>query len=332
MSPPEAERSPRQVQMHALFDVSRGRGLEIGPLNSPLVARDEADIRYVDVHDRAGLQDAYRSHENFPLEQIEEPDFVLLGRDGMRSLPAVAGACTYDWVVASHVIEHVPDLVTWLHEVAEVLTDDGVLVLAVPDRRFSFDVDRDTTTVGEMLLAHRSRDQRPSVRAVYDHFSRCMHIDPAHVWRHQAPGPRMYDLEFVLGQVAESESGTYVDCHVWVWTPAGFVEQLADLAAMGLTDLVVERVVDTAFDELEFYARLRRLPRGLDDAGRAEQRARAVTTWTDVEPPPLLRPAGGVDDDPEAVAASLSASEARLVLLKRRAVHRARRLLRFPSR
>lgn len=314
--------------MHALFDPARGLGLEVGPLNQPLVTRREADVRYVDVHDRAGLQDAYRSHENFPLEQIEEPDFVLIGPDGMHSLPSAVGSCTYDWVVASHVIEHVPDVVTWLQEVAEVLTDDGVLVLAVPDRRFSFDVDRDPTTVGEMLLAHRSHDQLPSVRAVFDHFRRCMHINPAHVWRHQAPGPRMYDLDFVLGQVADAQSGSYVDCHVWVWTPASFVEQLAELAAIGLTALVVEQVVDTAFDELEFYARLRRLPRGLDGAGREEQQAKAITTWTDVQPPPLPAPAGGIDDDPEAVAASLSASEARLVLAKRRALHRARGLLR----
>ena len=314
--------------MHALFDPTRGLGLEVGPLNQPLVTRSGADVRYVDVHDRAGLQDAYGSHEGFPLEQIEEPDFVLIGPDGMRTLPEAVGSCTYDWVAASHVIEHVPDVVTWLQEVAEVLTDDGVLVLAVPDRRFSFDVDRDPTTVGEMLLAHRSRDQRPSVRAVYDHFSRCMHIDTSSVWRHGIPGPRMYDLHFVLSQIAAADTGTYVDCHVWVWTPASFVDQMAALAAMGLTELVVEEVVDTPLDELEFYARLRRLPRTLDDAGRAEQRAAAVTTWTDVEPPPLPEPGGGLDDDRDAVAASLSDSEARLVVAKRRALHRARRLLR----
>ena len=329
----EQPRTARQIQMHALFDPSRGPGLEIGPLHQPLLTKDEADVRFVDVHDRAGLQESYRSHENFPVEQIQEPDFVLIGPEGLRSLPDAVGAGTYDWVVASHVIEHVPDVVGWLQEVAEVLADDGVLVLAVPDRRFSFDVERDTTTVGEMLLAHRSRDQSPSVRAVYDHFSRCRHIDPAHVWRHEAPGPRMYGQDFVLEKVAEAESGTYVDCHVWVWTPAGLVEQLAELAALGLTELVVEQVVDTPFDDLEFYVLLRRLPRTLDDAGREEQRERSITSWTDAQPPPLPVPeGGGVDDDPEAVARSLSASEVRLVLAKRRALHRARRLLRPRAR
>ena len=323
--------TPRQLRMYRLFDPTRGRGLEIGPLHMPVVPRSTGDVRYVDVHDLAGLQDAYRSHRDFPLDAIEAPDYVLIGPDGIRTLPdAVAAGAPFDWVVASHVIEHVPDVVTWLQEVAEVLEDDGQLVLAVPDRRLSFDAERDPTTVGEMLRAHRSGDQVPSVRAVYDHFSRCVHIDPVHIWHGEKPGERMYDTDFVMAKVADAEGGEYVDCHVWVWTPESFVAQLAELAGLDLLDFSVERVVDPDVDDLEFFARLRRLPRGLSRAQRDERRRSGVQSWTDVvlplppEPEPEPPSAGGLADDTAGVAASLSDAEARLVLAKRRALFRAR--------
>lgn len=316
-----------------LFDARQGRGLEVGPLNTPVVTKAHADVRYVDVHDRAGLQDTYRSHQDFPLDDIEEVDHVLLAPDGVRTLPeAVAPSAPFQWAVACHVIEHVPDVITWLREVADVLVDDGLLVLAVPDRRFSFDVDREPTSVGEMLLAQEHRDLRPNVRALYDHFSRCMHINTEHVWNGGAPGPRMYGVDVVRGHLDDAAAGAYVDCHVWVWTPASFVGQLAELGALDLLDFAVEAVVDTAKDELEFYARLRRLPRGLDPAGRAERRGDGLQSWTDVEAPTELPKPPADPLDPAAVPETLSAAEARLIVAKRRALHRLRALASFGRR
>lgn len=325
----EVALTPRQSRMYRLFDPTHGRGLEVGPLHAPVVPRTTGDVRYVDVHDRTGLQDAYRSHEGFPLADIEAPDFVLLGPDGMRTLPeAAAPAAPFAWVVASHVVEHVPDVIGWLAEVAEVLADDGLLLLAVPDRRLCFDAERHPTTVGDMLLAHRAGDVRPSVRAVYDHFSRCVHINPLHIWHDGSPGERMYGTDFVLDKVAQAERGEYVDCHVWVWTPAGFVEQLAELAALDLLDFVVDAVVDPDVDDIEFFVRLRRLPRGLDRDARDERRSAGVQSWTDIvlplEPEPVEEPA----PDPDAVQASLSHAELRAVLAKRRVLQGARRRLR----
>lgn len=321
--------TPRQSRMYRLFDPTRGRGLEVGPLHAPVVPRSTGDVRYVDVHDRDGLREAYRSHEGFPLDDIEAPDFALLGPDGMRTLPqAVAAAAPFDWVVASHVVEHVPDAVGWLAEVAEVLVDDGLLLLAVPDRRLCFDAERHPTTVGDMLLAHGSADVRPSVRAVYDHFSRCVHLDPLHIWHGGGPGERMYDSDFVLAKIAEAEAGEYVDCHVWVWTPASFVEQLAELAALDLLPFAVDQVVDPDVDDIEFFVRLRRLPRGLERDARDALRSVGVQQWSDVALPLEPEPVAEPPPDPDAVLASLSRRELRAVLAKRRVLEGARRRLR----
>jgi SAM-dependent methyltransferase len=273
------ERSVRHQRILRMFDRSAGTGLEIGPLYDPVVYRDEADVRYVDVHPGPILKEYYANHPGVPVDDIIDPDFTLIGPEGARTLPQAVGAQSrFAWVVASHVIEHVPDLIGWLAEVAEILDDDGRLILAIPDRRYSFDAARDATTVGEMLLAREHGDKTPSVRAVYDHYRNVVDIVAADAWA-GTPGrssTRIHDLGFTLEQVRQArEDGVYVDCHVWLFTPQSFGEQLAELGHLDQSDFVLDQIVVTAPGELEFYAVLRRLPRALDRAARDAARAQA---------------------------------------------------------
>lgn len=46
----------------------------------------------------------------------------------------------FNWTVSSHVMEHVPDPIGWLSEIFEVLKPGAVLSLALPDKKFCFDV------------------------------------------------------------------------------------------------------------------------------------------------------------------------------------------------
>src|SRR5690349_11546981 len=71
------QRSERHQRILGLFDQSRGRGLEIGPLFDPVVRRWDSDIRYVDVHPGAILKEFYATHPGVPVDDIVDPDFVL---------------------------------------------------------------------------------------------------------------------------------------------------------------------------------------------------------------------------------------------------------------
>jgi hypothetical protein len=69
-------------------------------------------------------------------------------------------------------------------------------------------------------------------------------------------------------------SGQYVDSRVWTFTPAHFLDQLAELGRLGVLDFVVDGFLPTLPDNLEFYVVLRRLPRGIDsEAARKRQAA-----------------------------------------------------------
>jgi SAM-dependent methyltransferase len=277
----------RRARLMKLVNFSKGRGLEIGPLHSPIVTTDVADVCYVDVFSQDQLRANYANDSNVNVGDIPEMHFVLSGPEGVRSLSeAVRPAAPFDWVVASHVVEHVPDVISWLAEIAKVLDDGGQLLLVVPDRRFSFDIRRPSTTVGQMLQSYELQETRPSVRAVYDLFRNAVTVAADAAWRGEIPGheARIHGLAGTMGHVQRARDGEYVDCHVWTFTPASFVEQIAELGVLELCDFVVERIVPTAQDDIEFYAVLRRLPRGLTRDDLEAAPAAAVLEISDTDP------------------------------------------------
>src|ERR1700722_11790090 len=96
----------------------KGEGLEIGPLCWPLLPKSEFNVKYVDHVSAAKLKKIYKDDPGVALDRIDKVDYPLAGRS-LRN--TVGGNKLFDYVVASHVIEHVPDMVGWLQDMASVL-------------------------------------------------------------------------------------------------------------------------------------------------------------------------------------------------------------------
>lgn len=273
----EAMRARRNHFLN-LYDFSAGRGLEIGPLDAGIADPAIDRVSYVDVFDTEGIRRHYETDPNVILELIPTIDYPLHHEGAIRTLAEAASpGAPYDWVIASHVIEHVPDVIGWLGQVAELTADDGALVLAVPDRRYCFDRHRPPTTTGLAIEAHEAGDTRPSLRAVYDYFSSAVAVDTGALWAGARPptrSARMHDRATVEAALERCRAGEYVDCHVWTYTPQSFLDQVRELRDLGLCDWYVEKLVPVPRG-LEFHAVLRRLPRdrGVDTSELAEPAA-----------------------------------------------------------
>lgn len=258
----ESWRAERRKRLWRLFDFSEGRGVEIGPLHAPVIAKDAADVVYVDLFDRERLVERYSDDPLVDTDRIPWVDFPLRGRGGRLSTleEVLNGSAPYDWVFASHVIEHVPDLVGWLRGLHHVLKEDGVIVLAVPDRRYCFDVHRPQTTIGQVLQAYWAGDRVPSPRAVFDSLRDKVEVDVLALWRGEVPAletARVHTLEQVSDAAERARRGEYVDAHVWTFTPESLAAQLREAVELGLSPWLVDRVVALTGDG-EFHAVLRR--------------------------------------------------------------------------
>jgi hypothetical protein len=92
------------------LDVRRLRGIEIGPLNRPLVQKSDGPVLYVDHAAKADLIEHYASDHAVNAANVVEVDAIW----GQQTLTEALGGEIFDYVLASHVVEHIPDLITWL--------------------------------------------------------------------------------------------------------------------------------------------------------------------------------------------------------------------------
>ena len=157
--------NPRVEFLRSLINLE-GRGLEIGPGYNPLVPKAEGfRVETADYTDAAGLRAKY-AEAQVDASRIEEVDHVLEG--GQTLAEAIGRPGAFDYLVASHVIEHTPDLLGFLKSCETLLAPDGVLLLAIPDKRHCFDVFQPLTTTGSVLQAHLDGRIRPTPGAIFD--------------------------------------------------------------------------------------------------------------------------------------------------------------------
>jgi predicted SAM-dependent methyltransferase len=170
----------------------RGDGIEIGALHNPLPVPSSARVRYVD---RMAVPELERQYPELRRQKLVEVDIV---DDGER-LTRVPDA-SQDFLIANHFLEHCQDPLGALESMLRVLRPGGVLYLAVPDRRFTFDVDRPVTPLEHVVEDHRAGPEgsrrghfeewarlvdRVDEREVEHHIARLLEADYSihfHVW------------------------------------------------------------------------------------------------------------------------------------------------------
>jgi hypothetical protein len=310
-------------------------GLEIGPLYTPRFPRERyPHVRYVDHASTDDLREKYVT-DAFMADHLDEIVGVDVVWDGSTPLhDALRGSdgadAAVDFVFASHVIEHAPDMIGWLQQIGRVLGDGGRLYLAIPDKRLCFDVNRDLTTMADLVDAHLRGLSAPGFRQIYDFHSRIIEVDAAALWAGTADysgtwradlDPDEWAYELCL---KHQQTGEYVDGHCQVFTPGSFLDVYSRLVKLGLIDYRIAAFHPSVPGTIEFRVVLEKLPATMGaDERRATQLA-SVPTFED--PVPAFSSARvDIDAPPEgAVRVDVSPREQSLILAKRRVVEKAR--------
>jgi SAM-dependent methyltransferase len=122
----------------------RGRGMEIGALWRRFPVHPKARVWYVD---RSRLEDLKKQYADVG-EKIFLPDLVAEATE----LPVARASL--DFLIASHVLEHLPFPLLALRAWYQALAPGGVLLLKVPDKRYTFDVRRSRTPISRLLAEY----------------------------------------------------------------------------------------------------------------------------------------------------------------------------------
>lgn len=247
-----------------------GIGLEIGASYCP-VAPKKAGYR-VEVLDHASaeaLREKYKA-QNVDISNIEEVDYVWSG----EPLHELTGKSDYyDWVVASHVVEHTPDLVSFLQQCETMLKPEGILCLAVPDHRYCFDIFRPVSTPGSIIQAFLEKRKRHTLASIWDHFSMITRKGEQVAWHNGHPGDYqpMHRLDEVSSMFKRAQiTSEYIDVHNWIFTPASFHLVMLDINVLGYTNLQVCNFFPT--DGCEFIVQLKKMSDPSPTASDPQQR------------------------------------------------------------
>jgi len=236
-----------------------GRIIEIGASYNPIAAKGGGWNTYtLDHMTREDLIAKYRSHPGVDVNRIEEVDFVWTGGRLISAVPPSLHG-SFDALIASHVIEHTPDLIDFLNTAQTLLKPSGVVVLAIPDKRYCFDYFQPLTTTGQVLEAHAEARSRHLGRVAFDQLAYAVKDGGTIAWgQHPSRGLSfVHSIEEAYNLYSSIESKEdYIDLHVWRFTPASFELMLLELARVGHTDWRVESA--TPAKGCEFYAWLRR--------------------------------------------------------------------------
>lgn len=125
-----------------------GFGIEIGALDGPLAAPPGVEERYVDRVPTDQLHEQYR--------ELPDADFVPVSIVGDAQNLSAPADSSVDFVIANHLLERLENPIADLREMLRVIRPGGVLYLALPDPRVTFDVDRELTPVEHVVDEYRN--------------------------------------------------------------------------------------------------------------------------------------------------------------------------------
>ena len=310
--------------------------IEIGPSYNPLTPKTDGWRSHVLDHtDRAGLLEKYRNDPSVDMTKIENVDFVWTEGPLAGTVPAEHHG-TFDVLVASHVFEHVPDLIETLRSAEVLCRSDAKMVLALPDKRVCFDFFRPLSTTGDVLEAYWEGRSRHTAKSQWDTFAynATKHDGPGWGRADRTPPKLTHSLDDAHARTLKYRTGEYTDAHAWIFVPSSFRLIMLELAHLGLTDWQVERT-QTA-EHTEFYVWLRRgaQARGtrnanLDPAAHRSRLLNEIMLELHDQGRQLSSPEEvGVIGTLERVSAELAATQDKLNLIRTSRAWRARSKLR----
>jgi SAM-dependent methyltransferase len=262
---------PSREEYLSLFDLATIRALEYGPADRPWIPASTPGIRYIDHLSTEDLRKKHGPGAFYKPEDLCEIHFV---NDGRPLAEILGDWVNLDLVAASHVIEHIPDVLRWLQEIASILAPDGRLMLAAPNKRYIFDFLRHVTPIDDVIADYLEHRIKPSPRAIFEHWSHAVHNNNNITWIGEVDPETLVHCHALEESYQHAHDHAtpdcaYMDVHVSVFTPYSFVQILSGLTRLGLLPLELQLIEPSNH---EFFAILKRC----DATDRIEERIAAL--------------------------------------------------------
>ena len=237
------------------------RLIEIGPSYNPTAPKRHGWNTVVVDH---ADSDLLRQHYKDMAWQRIEPVDVVWSKGTLLDAFDPLTIATYDAIISSHSLEHIPDAVSFLVSCERLIRPDGEIRLALPDKRCCFDFFRAPSTTGDMLAAYARRATVHNKATSFNEVAYAVKSSGRGSWFINQAVENLefvHSLEFanrVMQRATDGTSGPYYDFHAWQFTPSSFSLIILELSFLGYISLEIADLTETSTQE--FFVTLRRAP------------------------------------------------------------------------
>jgi len=179
-----------------------GTGVEVGAGTRPWPLPPGATCFYGDVLDAKGLAKYFSAEGSAYQGFIDAQTFAGIAD---RSL---------DFVLSAHVLEHLINPLGAIEAALRVLKREGIFMLAVPDKRYTWDKPRPVTPLEHLVSDYKTGGEDTRHVGIREHVK---YLHPQ--W---APPVPAGDMEETVARMVEAKA----DTHYHTWTSETFGEML----------------------------------------------------------------------------------------------------------
>ncbi len=231
----------------------RAEILEILPGFAPLCTGP--NVNYFEINTKEEL---INRAETLNVDTIKIPDVRYYQPNG--DLTAINRE--FDFVVSSHVLNRQPDPIKHLQQIENMLTDNGCLMMVLPDKRYTYDQNYPETTLTSVLVRHMETRTMPTSEDYLAGSIMRTHGEANDHWKgdHGQPYPDLNERLSTLKTVNNWNINGLPDREITTnaFTPDSFRTLVQMLKDAGFINLDVTRIYPTTFNKQEFYVILQR--------------------------------------------------------------------------
>jgi Methylase involved in ubiquinone/menaquinone biosynthesis len=214
--------------------------LELGPLHRPIVEKNQyPNAKYCDIRSTEEVKALYTGNDylaqtgiTIPVDEIVAIDYVVHGNYS-ECIPNN----TFDCIVASHVIEHIPNIISALQDFAKLLKPKGQLCIGYPDMRYCFDHFRVSASFRDAYPVFVGNTDANAYMPL-DFFLSAVPENSAYFfWQGkdiESKLPVDFGLKALEAYQKDLAGNVEADVHYWPFTDRTFLQFLYDCTRTGL--------------------------------------------------------------------------------------------------
>ena len=208
-----------------------GNGIEIGALQNPMdLTGLDVSVKYVD---RCSAEELREHYPELNAMNLVSPDVIA----DAHSLTTIKDN-SLDFIIANHLLEHLANPIEALQNWQQKLRAGGVIFLALPDKRYTFDKERALTTTEHVMHDFELRDTERAPLDKEHYLDWAQHVNGKKGAEREARAQELIDMEYAI--------------HFHVWTDETFSKLLKTILSQHLLELEILDQADTYPAEKEF--------------------------------------------------------------------------------